>query len=328
MSTHAERETMFRAARLYYEDNRTQAEIARALKTSRPTVSRLLQQARDEGIVQIRITDPAATSAELSRSLVAAFGLADAVVVAAGDADHATARRRIGQAAARYLAQAVRDGERLGIGWGRTLHEMVAALEPARRDRPPRQRISVAPLLGGLGQITPVFQVHELARICAASLGGEWHSFYAPALVESDEMAKRLLRSADLRQIWQFWEQLNVAVVGIGNADFESDIQMLFVNYLNSATQKRLRAARAAGDICMRFFDARGKPCPSAVRGVVGVELAQLQRARLSIGVAGGESKAEAISGALRGRFVNVLVCDEPAARRVLALHQTAGARA
>lgn len=320
---------MLKAARLYYEDDRTQAEVARVLKTSRPTVSRLLQQARDEGIVQIRIADPSATSGALADELIAAFDLADATVVAVGDAEHALVRRRIGQAAARYLERTLHDGDLVGIGWGRTLYEMVSALEPgrpARAGRRRRTRISVAPLLGGLGQIAPVFQVHELARTLAEAFGGTWHSFYAPALAESDEMAKRLLGSADLQQVSALWQQLNVAVVGIGNADFESGIQMLFVNYLDADTQQRLLAARAVGDICVRFFDAHGRPCPDVVRGVVGAELGQLQRARRVVGVAGGDSKAEAILGALRGRFVNALITDEVAARRVLALHRQAAA--
>jgi deoxyribonucleoside regulator len=43
------------------------------------------------------------------------------------------------------------------------------------------------------------------------------------------------------------------------------------------------------------------------------------------IGVAGGEAKAEAILGALRGGHVNVLVTDDAAARKLLALDRAAG---
>jgi deoxyribonucleoside regulator len=43
------------------------------------------------------------------------------------------------------------------------------------------------------------------------------------------------------------------------------------------------------------------------------------------IGVAGGEAKAEAILGALRGGHVSVLVTDDAAARKLLALDRAAG---
>ncbi len=227
-----------------------------------------------------------------------------------------TARHRLGQATAEYLERSLQNGDIVGIGWGRTLHEVVNALEPKRQ-----ARITVIPLLGGMGQIAPVFQVHEIARALATAFGGAWHNLYAPAMVESDEVARSLLRSADYQQIAALWKQINIAVVGIGNADFEAEMQILFVNYLDADTQTRLKEQRAAGDICVRFFDVDGQPCPDAVRGVVGIELAQLRQVRRVVGVAGGASKAEAILGALRGRFINVLVTDESAARRVLEMH-------
>jgi deoxyribonucleoside regulator len=98
-------------------------------------------------------------------------------------------------------------------------------------------------------------------------------------------------------------------------------MQMLFVNYLDVEAQKRLGDAQAVGDICVRFFDLKGKPCPEAMRGIVGISLEQLRRTtRRVVGVAGGLAKAEAILGALRGQHINVLVTDETAAQRVLEL--------
>jgi deoxyribonucleoside regulator len=315
MSRQQNQQLMLQAARLYYEQNHTQDQVARALKTSRPMVSRLLQQARTEGIVQIKIVDPSARHSALEKELLAKFHLADAMVVASeSDATDLT-RRRIGQAAARYLERTLQNGDIVGIGWGRSLYEMVNHLEPNRK-----ARITVAPLIGGLGQIAPMFQVHELTRLLAEAFGGTWQNFYTPALVESDEMASTLLRSADGKQVTALWQHLSVAVVGIGNVDLGTEMQMLFVNYLDAETQKRLSDAQAVGDICVRFFDIKGKPCADAMHGIVGISLEHLRKTRRVIGLACGITKAEAILGALRGKHVNVLVTDEPAARRVLEL--------
>ena len=49
---------MIDAARMYYQLDYSQQEIAQHLGVSRPTVSRFLQQAKHEGIVQITIVDP------------------------------------------------------------------------------------------------------------------------------------------------------------------------------------------------------------------------------------------------------------------------------
>ncbi len=51
-------EMLVQVARYYYEQNLTQAEIGRRINASRSTVSRLLQQALDDGIVKIIINYP------------------------------------------------------------------------------------------------------------------------------------------------------------------------------------------------------------------------------------------------------------------------------
>src|SRR5918997_1919721 len=49
---------LFAAAKMYYEEDATQATIAEKLGTSRATVSRLLTEARRRGIVRIEVRNP------------------------------------------------------------------------------------------------------------------------------------------------------------------------------------------------------------------------------------------------------------------------------
>jgi len=317
MPTHEEAALMVKVARLYYENHQTQEEIATHLGLSRPKVSRLLQRARKEGIVQIHIIDPFASHADLEAALIEQFGLEAAVVVAGVVDREPLTRRRIGQAAAHYLEEVVRDGDVIGMGWGRTLYEMVQALSRRRQ-----ARISVVPLVGGLGQIAPSFQVNELARGLAQAFRGTWQPFYAPALLPGQAVREGFMKTLDAQEMAQRWAHLDLAVVGIGNTAFEEELQVLFVNYLDRETQDRLLRAGAVGDICVRFFDIRGRPCNDALPDVVGIELEQLRQARRVIGVAGGPHKVEAIFGALNGRYLRVLVTDETAARGVLELAQ------
>jgi len=51
---------------------------------------------------------------------------------------------------------------------------------------------------------------------------------------------------------------------------------------------------------------------------VIGMELRQLRSVARSVGVAGGRRKFGAILGALRGRWVNVLITDRRTAERLL----------
>ena len=315
MTSAEEQDLILQAARLYYEADLTQREIAEQMQISRSTVSRLLGTARDLGIVQISIHDPFATHAQLEEALVERFGLRAAVVAAQtkGLPDR-LARKRIGQAAARYLCETLKDGEAVGIGWGRTLYEMVEALDGCTA----RANIDVTPLLGGLGQIAPSFQVNHLAGRLAESLGGTWHQCFAPALLGNESVYDSLMDTGDVRRIVEQWGSLDSAIVGIGNTAFDSEFEVLFVGYLDPEMKDRLRACEAVGDICMRFFTLDGSPCSAGPTGILGIELEQVRCIPRVIAVAGGNSKTQAILGAIGGGYVKVLITDETTAMGLL----------
>ncbi|MFZ9751443.1 MAG: sugar-binding transcriptional regulator, partial [Candidatus Nanopelagicales bacterium] len=61
---------LVRAARLYYEQNKSQEQIAKELLTSRSNVSRMLSDARAQGIVEIRIIENALRDAKLEQRVL------------------------------------------------------------------------------------------------------------------------------------------------------------------------------------------------------------------------------------------------------------------
>jgi DNA-binding transcriptional regulator LsrR (DeoR family) len=67
---------LYAAAKMYYTDEATQAEVAEHLQTSRATISRLLYEARRRGIVRIEVipTDNEAAQ-DLAARVAAALGL-------------------------------------------------------------------------------------------------------------------------------------------------------------------------------------------------------------------------------------------------------------
>jgi len=312
MSNREEWQWMLRAARLYYEDYLTQQQIADELGVSRPTVSRLLTQARREGIVQITIKDPFARSEDLESQLVQSFNLKRAVLVAGEGLSGELLRRRLGIATAEYLQRALAEGSKLGIGWGRTLHAVVEALDVRQR-----LGIQVVPLIGGLGQISSSFQVNDLARRLAEAFGGTWQPFYAPAFVADPSALEALLHVADVQSVLQAWPQVDTALVGIGHFASQQQSSMLFSSYIAPDVLQKLELCGAVGDLCGRFFDAQGQQC-FVERGIIGISLEQLRALQHVIGVAGGTEKVAAILGALRGGYVDVLVTDTVTAQAVL----------
>jgi DNA-binding transcriptional regulator LsrR (DeoR family) len=72
------------------------------------------------------------------------------------------------------------------------------------------------------------------------------------------------------------------------------------------------------GELCLRFYDAEGRPVKGALEGrVIGIELEALRRVPRAVALGGGRRKVAAILGALRGGWVNTLVTDQFTAQRL-----------
>jgi len=315
MPTVEQLKLIYLCATMYYLEHKTQNEIAKELNISRPKVSRLLSRAREEGIVHITVNDPFSSVGGLAKALKEKLGLAAIVVVPGERGSQDQIRKRLGYGAAQYLEDALQRGDTLGIGWGRTLYNVAKALKPnIKKD------LSIVPLMGGLGQVPPSFQVHALARMFTENFGGVWRTLYVPAIVDDPIAQKVLLASRDVARIVDAWSELSVVILGIGNIELSPDVRMLFADYLDDDVLDKLKKSKAVGDICMRFYDLHGAPVESGLQGVISIELEQVKKVPRRIGVAGGAEKARAILGAIWGDYINILITDETAASEMLKL--------
>lgn len=315
MKSREEIRKMVSVSRLYYGNKQTQEEIAKTLGVSRPTVSRLLKQALENSIIQINIIDPLSRNKELASALCSATKLTGAVVVPGQTINREVSRRNIALAAAYYLESTLKPNDIIGIGWGRTLNEVAQAIEPHDLSG-----IIAVPLLGGMGQVSPSFQVHEITRRISKAFNGKWLQMFIPGLIKDRHVRENLMDSEEIKQITSLWKRLTVALVGIGDAHFDSEMDILFVDYLDNQKKDDLIKQDSVGDICMRFFNIEGKPMAYLNQENLSVELETLKNTPKVIGVAGGKQKAEAILGAINGGYINVLITDESAAQSILEL--------
>ena len=313
-------ELLAQVASLYYEDNSTQAEVARRIGASRSTVSRLLHEARKSGMVEITIHYPWKTSPEIERDLTARFHLRQARVLIGRGRPYEEILRGLGVLAARYIASILAEGTILGISWGTAVYSTVRALRPDRR-----LPITVVQMIGAVGIGDPLIDGPDLARLLANVYGGEHRYLHAPLIVEDTHVCEVLLQEPRIRETLSLAHRADIALVGIGSLVPEVS-SLLRAGYLDQKALAQLRAQGAVGDICARHYDVQGRVLDIELnRRIVGIELEALHSIEQVIGVAGGEAKAEAILGALRGGHVNVLVMDDAAARKVLALDGAGG---
>jgi DNA-binding transcriptional regulator LsrR (DeoR family) len=297
---------------LYYVEGMTQEQIARFMNISRAKVIRLLASARDNGIVRIRIEGRASEQIALERQLVAAFGLADAIVVPA-PADEADITTVVGHAAGTYLTDQIKDGMSVGVGWGATLHMSLKALGGQ-----PCQRLSVVSLLGGMTHSRAV-NPSAVARRIADAFGADCYQLTAPVIVADESVRAALWSEPGLRELLERARRVDLALVSVG--DVSEEATLFRQGLLPRSALASLQAAGAVGDVLCHFIDAEGKVVDHPVnRRVVAVDLDDLRRVPRIVVAAGGRRKVAAIRAALKGTGAGVLITEEGAARGLLGI--------
>ena len=309
---------------LYYRQGRSQKDIALALGVSPATVSRLLKRAFDEGLVRVELDLP--RRQELETALIALFHLRDAVVIASGG--RGDVKEDLGAAAAAYFEKVARDGMRVGLSCGFTLYQTIRQLRERRfRD------LELYPLSGeSTLKLVDLFP-NTLVGMMAAKYRPHVRAYALPvqhliSLREIERERRRLLRDPEVRRIYEAAQDIDIALVGIGLIGEQTPgFCSLAESY--GVSVRRLGQLGVVGEINYQPFDAKGtlvdRPeLRALMRRILSVEGNRLQALsrrddRYVVAVAGGRAKVEAVRGALRGRFMNVLVTDEDCAVRLSA---------
>ncbi len=303
-------ELMITAAWLYYHDGLTQEQIAQELGISRVRVTRLLQRARREGIVQIKITRSLPLQYRLERELRQAFPLENAIVVRTRHTRDDTLNA-LGQAGAEYLQRIVFPGCRLGLGWSTTVSRMAPYLTPPPAHIP----FTVHELAGSMvGQTNPYsisWRVAETFRVPLETLP-------VPILVESESAREAVLQEPRIRQALENARLCDIAFVGVGSTDEKSTLMRL--GLLTGDQMNRLRERGAVGDILMRYFDDQGRwiPMPWDER-LITLAWEDIRRIPQKVIMAEGRNKVPALLGALRGHLCHTLITDSATAEALLA---------
>jgi DNA-binding transcriptional regulator LsrR (DeoR family) len=306
-----------RAVWLYYHHDLTQAEIARQLQVSRPTVANLLARARNRGMVRISLRPDLLGRLSLAEELQAHFGLQNAYVVPTPDpVTNVKVRQALGKAGAIYLESALRPGEVLATAWGLTVLEVARALSGKRIDG-----IVLAQAIGCLNS-GELFNPIRLAGLMAERLGARVYHLPVPAVVSSVGLQKILLEDENIRSCLEMARSASRAMIGVGKVS--EDATVVSAGFLDSTMISELKVKGAVGDISCRYFDLNGEPVFTDFdRRVISLSLDDLRRIKPVIAVAGGEDKVAAVLGALRTRCLDILITDERTGRKVLALDRS-----
>lgn len=314
---------LLQVAQLYYVENLSQQQVASRLGISRSNVSRMLTNAQQQGIVEIRINDPAGRERGLESQLEEAFGLREArVSQRRGTIGPANGIGHVGVLAAQILLHSIKEQMTIALSWGHALQAMVWATTSDRD-----HAVQLVQLVGGLSSISNEISGQELVRELASRLGASYRYLHAPATLGSPEARASLLREQSIAQALEAARSAEVAFVGIGTPTHGSSAAILRSLDLSKGQSKDFWGQRPVGDIAARYFDQSGKSVTGPVQDrVLAVALEDLVNIPTVVGVAEGRAKVPGVLGALRGHLIDVLVCDESLARGVLADGTSGGA--
>lgn len=302
-------------AQLYHEERCTQNEIANKLRLSQGTVCRLLKKAEERGIVRTTVIPPEGTFVDLEELLEDKFGLAQVIIARAASDCEESIQSVLGAAAAHFLEATLKPREVIGVASrSTTLLSMVEQMRPVWKVAGCR----VVQILGGLGDPSAEEHAHHLVTQLARLVQGEAHFLAAPGIVDSKAAADVLAQDPRVRETMALFDRITVALVGIGPVE-PSLWLAASDNRFSVAELRGLEAKGAVGNICLRFFDTRGEEIADPLGFLVfGLELARLKSIPSVVGIAGGKRKYQAILGALRGRWINVLITDQFSAEALL----------
>lgn len=311
---------IYKACSLYYEDDMRQQEVSDYLGISRATVSRMLQKGKESGIVRVEVINPVQFSYnKLEKALERKYGLKEVIVVESSALDTKTESvSRMYERAALYLSQFFKDGDWIGVTMGHTLHNIVKTNRAFEKDK----KLMFVPIVGGIGQSTidkVDVQSNRIAQEFSRKFGGTYTQFLSPAVFSEQKAMEYFLKEKSICYIFDDFQKLDTLIMGIGIPQ-RVESTLVRAGYITGENLEKFARDGMAGDIALHFFDEDGatEKFRAFNDRVAGMPLEMMKKVRNRIGIAGGENRAEAIRGAIKGGFINMLITNIDAAEKLL----------
>ncbi|MBV6656916.1 MAG: sugar-binding transcriptional regulator [Devosiaceae bacterium] len=300
------------AAWLYFVDAMTQSDVAKTIGVSRVTVIKLLNEAKEKGLVNIEFNPVLAARVETSRRLAKAFDLNSAFVIP--DNAERPLVERLGDAGAYLVQDGLQAGDVIGVAWGRTV---LAAIRNLGLDQP-IDDLTVVQVAASPNGLSADFSPELCVSLCANNLGARSVTLMAPALLSTPELKAMLLNEPSIRKQMAVIRSANKVLFGVGEL---TDGATVYTSELHSADAlDQMVKTGAVGVVSGRFLDADGNEMPGPNHDrMLGLSIDELRGIPIRICVAGGLDKTRAILAALRGGLITDLVIDLATAEALMA---------
>ena len=295
---------------LYYEKNLTQQEISKMTGLSRIKVSRLLQKAKDSGVVKITV-DYSGSFLELEHKIITKYKLKDVIIV--DDNIDTNAKNMMASAAAYYLENNLTDKCTVAVGWGTTLRLIQEHIHPINK------KILFSPIIGGHGKHQFDLHASTIASSLAKQTGCDSLSLLAPAFAQTSIDKEILLNDNVIQEVLTASAKAEFALFSLGNPlILESSIKKS--GYFSDQDISLLHAENALCDVVsILFLNDKGQPCCENITNrSIGIKAEELKKIQTKICVIEGEAKQVTVKIALEAGFIDVLILDNKMAEYLL----------
>ncbi|GKX35350.1 MAG: DeoR family transcriptional regulator [Rhizobiaceae bacterium MnEN-MB40S] len=298
---------LLRAAWMYYYENKNQSDIAQEFGVSRATVVNYLQQARERGLVEIRLDPVAFNRQRLSVELCRNYGLQEAVVIPGSELDLGG----VALGAAKRFPDLLDEGDVVGVAWGMTIFSMSEKITPRRIDN-----VTIVQMVGSM-ESPYVFAAESCSTNIARRLGARVANFYAPAILSSVEAARILRQEPVIQSQFAELDRINKAVFAVGSCEASSHVVESGIASLDDLQDYIARGA--VGVVCGRFIDGRGNHVVGRLdERMIGITPDALRGLTVGMLVSNGFDKVAGMRAAMLGGYVTHLVTDAPTAQAIL----------
>jgi len=309
-------EDAYRAATMYYLQNQTMDVIARTLQVSRSTVSRLISHARDVGMVEITVQQPASRSgAALGHRLAATFGIRAHVVPVRPRSTELQRLDQTAAVAASLLGQWFEDDMVLGIAWGTTVSAIASHLRKRTTSGTRVVQLNGAANTDASG----ISYASELIGGIAEAFDATSVHFPVPAFFDHAGTKAIMWRERSVQRVLEVQRRVDLALFGVGALTAEVPSHVYSAGYLSDEEMAELTADGVVGDVCTVFHREDGSFGDIEInRRATGPTPPELRTIARRMCVVVGDRKVPALLGALRARVATDLVIDEATAARLL----------
>ncbi len=307
-------EDMYQAATRYYIQGETMESIAHQLRLSRSSVSRLLKEARESGLVRISLADHTGSQSPLAATLASAFGVRVHLVPVRESANENLRFDQVARLAGRLFTEAVDDHQLIGVAWGVTLSHVARHL-----GRRPLVGSTIVQMNGGANQRSSgIPYIGEILQSIGDAFDSRVVLFPVPAFFDYAATKEAMWRERSVQNVLRLHDRLDLAVFGVGSLQGQVPSHVYSAGYMDANDMQKLADDGVVGDVCTVLLREDGTYDDIDYNArATGLTPAELQNVPRRICVVADPSRAPAVVGALRARVATDLVIDEATARAI-----------